>query len=158
MCMTSELQQIPFNIWTNWQEMVKSRGTMFSTQVHSVRYCNMFCDMLENNFPSSCSCTPFFLNNNHNMKEFPLNLGTIQKLLLAGWRLFYFHLKSHIISCNCMSYHHDHVTYTAAPLFVCGDTPSIHCTLAGHQKVCSHGKHISVLLFWHRQNQAIEHA
>ncbi len=100
----------------------------------------------------------FFYRNNHNMKEFSLNLETIQKILLAGWRLFYFHLKSHIISCNCMSYHHDHVTYTAAPLFVCGDTPSIHCTLAGHQKVCSHGKHISVLLFWHRQNQAIEHA
>ncbi len=43
------------------------------------------------------------LNVGPNMKTFLLNLGTIQKILLAGWRLFDFHLQIHV-SCHIMSH------------------------------------------------------
>ncbi len=39
------------------------------------------------------------------VKIFPLDLGTIQKTLLAGCRLFYFHLQIHVISCHIMRFH-----------------------------------------------------
>ncbi len=39
-----------------------------------------------------------FFWNNHNMKAFPLNLRIIQKILLTGWRLFYFHMSCYNIT------------------------------------------------------------
>ncbi len=44
-----------------------------------------------------------FLNNT-NMKVFQLNLGITQKILLAGWRLLYFHLQIHVMSYHVMSH------------------------------------------------------
>ncbi len=43
------------------------------------------------------------------MKAFTLNFGTIKKILLSGWRHFYFFIcklkSSHVMSCHIMPYH-----------------------------------------------------
>ncbi len=65
----------------------------------------------KNNFTSLGRVHLFFWNNN-NIKEFPLKLRTIQKILLAGWRLSYVHLQTLVLLC--------YATYTAAPLLICG--------------------------------------
>ncbi len=40
-----------------------------------------------------------------------MNLGTIQEILLAGWRLFYFHLQIHVMSCHIMPSHNLSMVY-----------------------------------------------
>ncbi len=47
----------------------------------------------------------FIFWNSPNMKAILLNLGTIQNILLAGWRLFYCHLSCRVMSCHVLSCH-----------------------------------------------------
>ncbi len=61
-----------------------------------------------------------------------------------------YHDMSHHVMSNYIMSHQVmscHVAYIAAPLLVCGHTPSIHCTLPGRQRLWSHCKHMSFSFF-----------
>ncbi len=89
----------------------------------------MLCDRPKNYFPSYFPGTTL-----NNIKVFPLNLGTIQKILLAGCRLFYFHLQiRHVMS------HYVNVTSHPHHIMSCDATPQ-HAmpVMSHHVNVTSH--------------------
>ncbi len=71
------------------------------------------------------------------MKAFPFYLRTIQKILLAEWRLLYFDMSYHIMPCHTMTCHISF--YVMSCHMSCYATPyHIACHVASYHIHCSH--------------------
>lgn len=128
------------------QKHLKYTHNVNGQEIHIIIQASRICCIL-------CDMQAYFCNN-HNIKAFTLNIGDTQKIRLTGRRFLQFQSVNPFLVRLCHVTYHIHRSPIACMWSCCF---IIHCILIDHQKLQSYCGYMSLLLFRHRQEQAMEH-